>query len=256
MKAETFMTDRLKSDPDSTNEVHDLTEFTDQEPCRLTPVMTLDPRVAQTVVEALGNVVRAAHASGTAKAPDREGIVRAQTFEEGDVYMLESPFTGFFADRYLMDFFDVASRGICSRMHFHTGLRFVRMMTGNDTCIQVSSLSPLRILETSAGSHPIRIESFTDNLPDSIGESTRYNAVVPPNTWADLQIPRGTSHQFNAFGPNAIIDSVHPEESIETLREEMSGFRMMAQTIFLGAENPSAELCGSMLETWNSPSPI
>ncbi|MFI5925863.1 hypothetical protein ACIA3K_07725 [Micromonospora sp. NPDC051543] len=246
------MTDRLKADPDSTNEVHDLEEFTDQASCRLTPVMTLEPHVAQAIVDALGNLVRAAHASGRASVPDREGVVRAQTFEEGDVYMLESPFTGFFADRYLMDFFDVTSRGICSRMHFHTGLRFVRMMTGRDTCIQVSSLSPLQVLSGPVGSDPIEFESFTDQLPDSLGDSTRYNVVVPPNTWADLQIPRGTSHQFNAFGPNAIIDSVHPEESIETLREKMSGFRMMAQTIFLGADNPSADLCGSMLETWNS----
>jgi hypothetical protein len=248
MGAEISMTDRLKSEPDSTNEVHDLMEFADQGVCRLTPVTTLDPRAAQAVVDALGNLVRAAHATGTAHAPDREGIVRAQTFEEGDVYMLEAPFAGFFADRYLMDFFDVASRGICSRMHFHTGLRFVRMMTGNDTSIQVSSLSPLKILDGPAGSERIELESFTDDLPDSIGKSTRYNAVVPPNTWADLQIPRGTSHQFNAFGPNAIIDSVHPEESIETLREEMSGYRMMAQTVFLGADSPSAELCGPMLE--------
>lgn len=243
------MTDRLKSDPDSTNEVHDFTEFTDEGRCRLTPVMTLDPRAAQAVVEALGNLVRAAHSFGTATAPDREGIMRAQTFEEGDVYMLEPPFTGFFADRYLMDFYDVASRGICSRMHFHTGLRFVRMMTGNETCIQVSSLSPLKVLGRPVDTDPIEFESFTDKLPGGVDRPTRYNTIVPPNTWADLQIPRGTSHQFNAFGPNAIIDSVHPEESIETLREEMSGFRMMAQTVFLGANSPSAEQCGSMLKT-------
>lgn len=247
------MTDRLKSDPDATNEVRDLAEFTDKGACRLTPVITLDPHAAQAVVDALGNLVRAAHASGTASVPDREGIVRSQTFEEGEVYMLESPFTGFFADRYVMDFFDVASRGICSRMHFHTGLRFVRLMTGNDTCIQVSSLSPLQVLDGPVGSKPIEIELFTDNLPDGERESTRYNAVIPPNTWADLQIPRGTSHQFNAFGPNAVIDSVHPEESIETLREEMSDFCMMAQTVFLGADNPSAELCGTMFENWNHP---
>ncbi|MEU4219867.1 hypothetical protein [Actinoplanes sp. NPDC026623] len=244
------MTDRLKSDPDSTNEVHAFTEFADQGVCRLTPVTAFDSHTAQTIVDALGNLVRAAHASGTATVPDREGIIRAQTFEEGDVYMLESPFTGFFADRYLMDFYDVTSRGMCSRMHFHTGLRFVRMMTGNETHIQVSSLSPLRILDGPAGSAPIAIESFVDDLPDINGDGkvTRYNAVIPPNTWADLQIPRGTSHQFNAFGPNAIIDSVHPEESIETLREEMSGFRMMAQTVFLGADNPSGVLCGPMLD--------
>ncbi|ATB36154.1 hypothetical protein CYFUS_001568 [Cystobacter fuscus] len=42
-----------------------------------------------------------------------------------------------------------------------------------------------------------------------------------------MQIPRGVSHQFNAVGPHAVIDSVHPEESIETLREGMSGYRGM-----------------------------
>lgn len=58
-----------------------------------------------------------------------------------------------------------------------------------------------------------------------------------------MQIPRGVSHQFNADGPNAVIDSVHPEESIETLREGMSGYRMMAQTIFLAGERLPADAC-------------
>ncbi|WP_413812441.1 hypothetical protein [Streptomyces sp. OE57] len=30
-------------------------------------------------------------------------------------------------------------------MHLHTGLRFVRMMTGPDTTIRVSSLSPITV---------------------------------------------------------------------------------------------------------------
>jgi hypothetical protein len=58
-----------------------------------------------------------------------------------------------------------------------------------------------------------------------------------------MQIPRGVSHQFNADGPNAVIDSVHPEESIETLREGMSGYRMMAQTIFLAEDRLPAGTC-------------
>ena len=73
----------------------------------------------------------------------------------------------------------------------------------------------------------------------------RYNVVVPPNSWVDLQIPRGTSHQFNAIGPNAVIDSVHPEESIETFRESMSRPQMMAQTIFLADDLPAAETCNT-----------
>lgn len=240
------MTDKLKSSPDSTNEVRSPGGFSDEGACRLTPVLSLDPRTAQAVVDAMGNLVRTGHASSAATAPDADGIVRAQTFEEGDVYMLESPYQGFHADRYIMDFYDVERRGICSRMHFHTGLRFVRMMTGSDTSIQVSSLSPLQILDGPPGNE-IHIESFVDQIPDILGDDPRYNAIIPPNTWADLQIPRATSHQFNAFGPNAIIDSVHPEESIETLREEMSGFRMMAQTVFLGAQEPSLGQCGTHL---------
>ena len=54
------------------------------------------------------------------------------------------------------------------------------------------------------------------------------------------------SLQFNAIGPHAVIDSVHPEESIETFREKMSGYKMMAQTIFLAKERPSAETCASL----------
>ncbi|MCK0091594.1 hypothetical protein MWU77_12455 [Rhodococcus sp. F64268] len=33
-----------------------------------------------------------------------------------------------------------------------------------------------------------------------------------------------------------MIDSVHPDESIEVLREETSGYKMMAQMIFLADE--------------------
>ncbi|MFI6314181.1 hypothetical protein ACIBEK_29100 [Nocardia fusca] len=58
-----------------------------------------------------------------------------------------------------------------------------------------------------------------------------------------MQIPRGVSHQFNAVGPNAVIDSVHPEESIEVLREGMAGYKMMARTVFLARELPDAATC-------------
>ena len=46
---------------------------------------------------------------------------------------MEPPFDGYFADRSLMDFYDVRAHDLCSRIHLHTGLRFVRMMTGPDT---------------------------------------------------------------------------------------------------------------------------
>ncbi|MER5521331.1 hypothetical protein [Streptomyces sp. NPDC002763] len=238
------MGDTLKKTPDELNEVHGIADFDDAGKCRVTPVALFEPAVAQAVVTTLAGLVRTAHASPEATSPDGDGIVRAQTFEEGDVYMLEAPFDGYFADRYLMDFYDVNQRGICSRMHLHTGLRFVRMMTGADTQIRVSSLSPFELAEVKEVT-PFVPRQFVDTLPDTPEgvEVPRYNVVVPPNAWIDLQIPRAVSHQFNAIGPNAVIDSVHPEESIETFRERMSGYRMMAQTVFLAEELPPADTC-------------
>ncbi|MFC6660071.1 hypothetical protein [Deinococcus multiflagellatus] len=134
--------ERLKHHADDENEIHDVATF--QDPARnvVTPVLQLPPELALPIVEALAGLVRAAHVAPVALAPDEDGITRAQTFEEGDVYMLEKPFDGYFSSRYLMDFYDVTERGICSRMHLHTGLRFVRMMTGPGTTIRVGSLSP------------------------------------------------------------------------------------------------------------------
>jgi hypothetical protein len=238
------MVETLKHIPDDENEIQDVLAFKDEGQCRATPVATFPPDVALGVVSALMGVVRRGHASAAATRPNGDGIVRAQVFEEGYVYMLEAPFEGYFADRYLMDFYDVRERGICSRMHLHTGLRFVRMMTGPGTQIRVSSLSPFEVAVVD-GVTPFVPEQFTDDLPDVPDGSrvTRYNLLVEENTWMDLQIPRGVSHQFNAMGPNAVIDSVHPEESIETLRERMTGYRMMAQTIFLAEDLPPAQSC-------------
>ncbi|MFD0385639.1 hypothetical protein ACFQ2B_34910 [Streptomyces stramineus] len=149
-----------------------------------------------------------------------------------------------------MDFYDTTARDICSRMHLHTGLRFVRMMTGPDTTIRVSSLSPITVRPAAGGwTDPLR--TFTDALPGTPtgAHRDRHNVIVPPNSWVDMQIPRGVSHQFNAVGPHAVIDSVHPEESIETLREGMSGYRMMAQTIFLAKDKSPATTCADVDES-------
>lgn len=241
------MSDRLKFIADAENEIHDLANFEDPARNQVTPVVQFPADIALAVVDALATIVRKAHASEIATTADDDGIVRAQSFEEGEVYMLESPFDGYFADRYLMDFFDVEERDICSRMHIHTGLRFVRMMTGPNTTIRVSSLSPFNVIALE-GIAPFVPEVFEDTLEATPDEParTRYNLVVPENSWVDMQIPRGTSHQFNAIGPNAVIDSVHPEESIETFREKMTGYRMMAQTIFLAKERPRAETCSQL----------
>ncbi|SEI67573.1 hypothetical protein SAMN04488058_101312 [Deinococcus reticulitermitis] len=234
----------MKLHADDENEIHDVVNFEDPARNVVTPVLRLPPELSLPVVQAFAALVRSAHASDVATTPDEDGITRAQVFEEGDVYMLEKPFDGYFASRYLMDFYDVDERGICSRMHLHTGLRFVRMMTGPDTLIRVGSLSPFAVTNV-AGVTPFQPERFEDDLPDlpEGQQRTRYNLIVPPNSFVDMQIPRGVSHQFNALGPNAVIDSVHPEESIETFRERMSGFRMMAQTIFLTEDRPLAESC-------------
>ncbi|QUR69251.1 hypothetical protein [Mycobacterium spongiae] len=235
----------MKRIADDLNEVCPADDFRDSGSCVVTPVVQFEPATAASIVQALAGVVRRAHQLTATTTADRQGITRAQTFEEGDVYMLEAPFEGFHADRYLMDFYDVTERGICSRMHLHTGLRFVRMMTGPETIIRVSSFAPFE-LRVVSGLAPFVPDEFVDVLPggDEHTDRTRYNLIVPPNSWIDLQIPSGTSHQFNAIGPNAVIDSVHPEESIEVLRENMSGYRMMAQTIFLAEERPAAATCG------------
>jgi len=234
----------MKHHPDDENEIHDVAAFVDPAQNVVTPVLQLSAELAGQMVWAFARLVRAGHGSRAARTPDEDGITRAQEFEEGDVYMLEKPFDGYFASRYLMDFYNVEERGICSRMHLHTGLRFVRMMTGPDTVIRVGSLSPF-IVTNVPGVTPFVPFQFEDDMPDLPEgvQRTRYNLLVPPCSFVDMQIPRGVSHQFNAIGPNAVIDSVHPEESIETFRERMSGFRMMAQTIFLTDDRPDASSC-------------
>ncbi|WP_329077625.1 hypothetical protein OG211_17825 [Streptomyces niveus] len=237
----------MKREANAENEVHDVAEFTDAARNVVTPVLQLPEDIALAVVNAFTKVVRDARRSESATTRNKDGITRFQTFEEGDVYMLEAPFDDFFADRYLMDFYNVEERGVCSRMHMHTGLRFVRMMTGPDTRIRVSSLSPFEITGVT-GVTRFSLRSFEDALPDTPPgvERTRYNLVVPPCSFVDMQIPRGVSHQFNAVGEHAVIDSVHPEESVETFREKMSGFKMMAQTVFLADELPASDTCADL----------
>lgn len=231
---------RMKRSPDDQNEVLDPGAHSDPDVLRLTALVQLPAAAALAVVGSIAQVVQNAHA---APATSTGSIERAQRFEEGDVFMVEQPFPGFFADRYLMDFFDARQRDACSRMHVHTGLRFVRIMTGPETLVVVSSLSEA-VIEQSPGWSGDDLERRIMSSSNRGGEQRAvHGVVVPPNSWVDVQIPRGVSHQFNADGPNAVIDSVHPEESIETLREEMSGYRMMAQTIFLAAHRDSARAC-------------
>jgi hypothetical protein len=241
---------KLKTNPDLEDEIRDVRRFHDAGFCHVTPVATFPPEVGQAVVDSLCNIVRAAHNNEATSIPDENGIVRAQIFEEGDVYMLAAPFEGYFADRYIMDFYDVNERDTCSRMHLHTGLRFVRMMTGPGTRIRVASLSPFRVTNVP-GVTPFQPPTFIDELPDAPNAEriARYNLIVDENSWVDMQIPRGVSHQFNAIGPNAVIDSVHPEESIEILREEMSSYNMTAQTIFLSQQMSAAESCNTIPTT-------
>ena len=235
---------RIKNTADDENEIRDIAGFVDPARNVVTPVAQFPADVALAVVQALAGLVRRAKSSRAATTPDADGIVRSQTFEEGDVYMIEKPFDGYFANRYLMDFYNVEDRGICSRMHMHTGLRFVRMMTGPDTRIRVSSLSPFDLTDVE-GVTQFRPSQFQDDLPDTPPgvHRIRYNLIVPPCSFVDMQIPCGTSHQFNAMGPHAVIDSVHPEESIEIFRERMSGSKMMAQTVFLADVRPPASTC-------------
>ncbi|MEU8678275.1 hypothetical protein [Streptomyces sp. NPDC048560] len=237
------MSDRLKNSPDAENEVHGLNSFEDDGQCVITPVVSLDEETAQGVVEALSKIVQDGHEAASNSAPDADGIVRAQQFEEGDVLMLTPPNDNFAADRYLMDFYDVRTKDLCSRMHMHTGMRYVRIMTGKCTRVRISTLAEPKILTKVVGEKVV-IATFVDEIADENGRKrARFNAVVPPCAWVDMQIPRGTSHQFNAIGKNAVIDTVHPEESIEIFREKVKRINMMAQTIFLEAEQEPGDAC-------------
>jgi hypothetical protein len=231
----------LKIDPDDENEVHDLVTFVDAGTCIVTPVVSLEPTAATIVVRALASVVKQGHATKAALVPDDDGVVRAQVFEEGHVYMLAKPADGYPASRYCMDLYDVGARGSCSRMHYHTGSRMVRLMTGASTRIRVSALSAFRCTYVE-GVTPFKIEVERDHMPGE--ERPRYSFWVPAASIVDMQIPRGTAHQFNCFGNDAVIDTVHPEETIEAFREKMSGLRMMAQTVFLADHFPPSSECG------------
>ncbi|MCF8610499.1 hypothetical protein L5G28_10085 [Gordonia sp. HY285] len=234
----------MKVDADAVDEVIDVADFTDASYNVVTPVLRLDAAVALAVVSAFAGVVDRGKTSAAATSPDEDGVTRSQVFEEGDVYMVDKPFDDYVADRYIMDFYDVTARDLCSRMHVHTGLRFVRIMTGPGTQVRVSSLSPIVVTDVP-GVTDFHLDAFIDDLPDTDPgmERTRYNVVVPECAFVDMQVPRGVSHQFNAIGPHAVIDSVHPEESIEVFRESMSGYRMMAQTQFLADRLPSSAAC-------------
>src|SRR5947207_1453221 len=109
----------MKRSADDQNEIGDLSTFCDAGQCHITAVARFEPDVASAVVETLSGIVKSGHKSSAAMGISSEGFISAQTFEEGDVYMLESPFDGYFADRYLMDFYDVTARQFCSRMHLH-----------------------------------------------------------------------------------------------------------------------------------------
>ncbi|MFC1412985.1 hypothetical protein ACEZCY_08725 [Streptacidiphilus sp. N1-12] len=239
------MNERLKNSPDAENEIHRMNSFEDLGLCVITPVVRLDDHVAQGIVDSLAKVVRDGHKMGSNNTPDADGIVRAQQFEEGDVLMLTPPNDSFAADRYLMDFYDVRTKDLCSRMHLHTGMRYVRIMTGRETSVRISTLSRPRIMPQASG-EKITLTTFVDEVEGEEGTPrTRFNAVVPPCSWVDMQIPRGTAHQFNAVGQNAVIDTVHPEESIELFRERAKRVNMMAQTIFLETDQESGDSCGT-----------
>ncbi|WP_263166096.1 hypothetical protein [Streptomyces sp. SCSIO ZS0520] len=239
-----MVSETLKNNPDDENEVHDLDNFEDAGSCIVTPVASLPAIAANALVAAMAQVVRNGHAVETALTPDNDGVVRAQYFEEGLVYMLAKPMDGYSASRYVMDLFNVGEREACSRMHYHTGARMVRLITGEDTTIRVSALSPFHYTYVD-GVTPFKVEVECDKMPDST--RNRYSFWVPESSIVDMQIPRGTSHQFNSFGDNAVIDTIHPEETIEAFREKMSGLRMMAQTVFLSDAFPSVEDCGGDL---------
>ncbi|MDQ0648519.1 hypothetical protein QFZ53_002715 [Microbacterium natoriense] len=239
-----MIADAMKTIADDENEVEDVITFVDGGVPQVTPVLQLPPEAAKAVVDGLAAVVRRAHAVADDPGAQQDLRQRSQKFEEGDVFLLERAYDNYEASRYVMDFYDVDAADICSRMHFHTGSRMVRIMTGPGTQLRIGSLTQFSMPDVSAAV-PFALRYFQDDLPDTPPGThrTRHNLIVPENSWVDMQIPKHVAHQFNAIGPNAVIDTIHPEESKETAREHMSDYRMMAQTIFLADELPAAESC-------------
>lgn len=240
----------MKILPDDENEVHDISGFRDQGQNVITSVMQLSPSTMSQLVGGIKSIVLNAHSNSAFLTQDQDGVTRAQIFEEGRVFLLEKPFEKYPTDRYLMAFYDVNEQGICSRMHVHTGTRFVRIMTGADTTLRISSLSPFKLHDIGFSLLQIQDEMF-----DITGKhpTKRFSVLVPENSIVDVQIPAGVSHQFNADGPNAVIDSVHPEETIEMLRENISRPNMMSQTIFLEKDHPPARHCTTNASGRSSP---
>lgn len=225
----------MKYTPDAIDEVHDIENHRDPAPVTITYMQRLDPAISAGFTHAFKQKVQSMHADPANQTPNERGNVRAQTFEEGEVAMAVEPSTSFPPDLYLMDFFDTRTREICSRMHKHTGQRFVMIFTGPDTIVQTSSLSPIVLRDTDQ-------KTTVDTLP--LTNETRYTYEVPPNSVVAVQVPTDVSHQFNAVGPNALIISTHIEEMTEVDREKMTRPNMMAQTIFLQDLQPKLEECG------------
>jgi hypothetical protein len=79
--------------------------------------------------------------------------------------------------------------------------------------------------------------------PDSEAASVGDPAAKPSRRTVTAKYRAAMIPSVQRGRPNAVIDSVHPEESLEVLREGMSGFRMMAQTIFLAKDKATSADC-------------
>lgn len=236
---------KMKYVPDAENEVHSQTGCRGPA-CVVTPICALVPEAADALTEAFANVVRAGHRDKDNLPSSANGlsIVRAQNFEEGAVFMVGSPWQGFAASRYVMDFYDVTDKQICARMHYHTGMRFVRFFIGTDTSVRVGfTVAPTVTQLLHSSSPSLRCSAVDPSVAESGDGDARFEVILPPCSVTDMQIPAGAAHQFNATGPNAVVDTVHPEELVETNRESMSGVNMMAQTIFLRDDREPVDRC-------------
>lgn len=235
---------KMKYVPDAENEVH--SQIDGKAPaCVVTPICTLAPAAADALTTAFANVVRTGHQDESKSKSHINGlsIVRAQNFEEGAVFMVGSPWQEFAASRYVMDFYDVTDKQICARMHYHTGMRFVRFFIGTDTSVRVGFITAPAITHLLHSTSLSLRCSTVDSPAAGKDGNARFEVILPPCSVTDMQIPAGAAHQFNATGPNAVVDTVHPEELVETNRESMSGVNMMAQTIFLRDDRDSVDRC-------------
>ena len=173
-----------------------------------------------TVIKTLALIVDRGHKINDSYAGASGSIPKAQLFEEGKVYLAVQPSTYFPTHAYMMKMTNIKEVGACTRMHVHTGPRFGFLVVGKNTSVRFASLSPV---------HNQNGEIIS--LPEKVEEEIFHILKIDAGQMVSLQIPTGTSHQFNAYGEEATMLSIHIED--HALGSKDKPLTMVGQTTFL-----------------------